>query len=86
VTRVLSYQAANAVAEGKLKIVLADYEPEPLPVNPGLSRAKPVAAKTRAFLDFVAPRIRDSVAKATVSQRLMCPHGRHGRTARAGCG
>ncbi|HZC56722.1 MAG TPA: LysR family transcriptional regulator, partial [Xanthobacteraceae bacterium] len=33
VTRVLSYQAANAVAEGKLRIVLAKYESEPLPIN-----------------------------------------------------
>lgn len=85
-TRVLSYQAANAVAEGKLKIVLADYEPEPLPVNLVYLEQNLLPRKTRAFLDFVAPRIRDSVAKATVSQRLMCPHGRHGRTARAGCG
>jgi DNA-binding transcriptional LysR family regulator len=69
VTRVLSYQAANAVAEGKLKIVLADYEPEPLPVNLVYLEQNILPRKTRAFLDFVAPRIRESVAKADVPAR-----------------
>ncbi|MGB6752174.1 MAG: LysR family transcriptional regulator [Xanthobacteraceae bacterium] len=69
VTRVLSYQAANAVAEGKLKIVLADYEPEPLPVNLVYLEQNLLPRKTRAFLDFVAPRIRESVAKADVPAR-----------------
>ena len=69
VTRVLSYQAANAVAEGKLKIVLADYEPEPLPANLIYLEQNLLPRKTRAFLDFVAPRIRESVAKADVPAR-----------------
>ena len=69
VTRVLSYQAANAVADGKLKIVLADYEPEPLPVNLVYLEQNLLPRKTRAFLDFVAPRIRESVAKADVPAR-----------------
>ncbi len=69
VTRVLSYQAANAVAEGRLKIVLAAYEPEPLPINlvhVGLSL---LPLKTRAFLDFAAPRIRERAAKADALAR-----------------
>ena len=69
VTRVLSYQAANAVAEGKLKIVLADYERDPLPVNLVYLEQNLLPRKTRAFLDFVAPRIRESVAKADPSAR-----------------
>ena len=69
VTRVMSYQAATAVAEGKLKIVLADYEPEPLPVNLVYLEQNLLPRKTRAFLDFVAPRIRDSVAKVDASVR-----------------
>jgi DNA-binding transcriptional LysR family regulator len=64
VTRVLSYQAAHAVADGKLKIVLAAYEPDPLPVNLVYLEQNLLPRKTRAFLDFVAPRIRDSAAKA----------------------
>jgi DNA-binding transcriptional LysR family regulator len=69
VTRVLSYQAANAVADGKLKIVLADYEPDPRPVNLVYLEQNLLPRKTRAFLDFVAPRIRESVAKADPSAR-----------------
>jgi len=48
--------AANAVAEGKLKIVLAAYEPEPLPINLVHVGQSLLPLKTRAFLDFVAPR------------------------------
>jgi DNA-binding transcriptional LysR family regulator len=62
VTRVLSYQAASAVADGKLKIVLAAYEPEPLPVNLVYAEQSLLPRKTRAFLDFVAPRIREGAA------------------------
>ncbi len=51
VARVLSYQAAPAVAAGALRILLADFEPAPWPVSlvyPGQGR---VPLKLRAFLD-----------------------------------
>jgi len=55
-TRVLSYQVARPVAEGRLEIVLEGEEPEPWPVNlvygDGL-----VPQKLRAFIDFAAPRL-----------------------------
>jgi len=69
VTRVLSYQAANAVAEGRLKIVLAPYEPEPLPINLVHVGQSMLPLKTRAFLDFAAPRIRERAAKADALAR-----------------
>jgi DNA-binding transcriptional LysR family regulator len=69
VTRVLSYQAANAIAEGKLKIVLAAYEPKPLPITLLHVGQSPLPLKTRAFLDFVAPRIRERAARADVLAR-----------------
>jgi DNA-binding transcriptional LysR family regulator len=69
VTRVLSYQAAPAVAEGKLKIVLAAYEPEPLPINLVHVGQSPLPLKTRAFIDFVAPRIRERTATADLLAR-----------------
>lgn len=59
VTRVLSYQAAPAVAAGTLKIVLGDFEPEPLPVHLLHVGQEPLPLKTRAFLDFVGPRLRE---------------------------
>jgi DNA-binding transcriptional LysR family regulator len=69
VTRVLSYQAARAVADGKLKIVLAAYEPEPLPINLVYAEQSLLPRKTRAFLDFVAPRIRESAAIVDAATR-----------------
>jgi DNA-binding transcriptional LysR family regulator len=62
--RVLSYQAAQAVADGKLKIVLTAYEPDPMPISLVYPEQNLLPRKTRAFLDFAAPRIRDSIAKA----------------------
>jgi hypothetical protein len=69
VTRVLSYQAANAVAEGKLKIVLADYEPEPLLVN--LVYLEQNLLPRRPAPSSISWRH----ASATVSQRLQCRKG-----------
>jgi DNA-binding transcriptional LysR family regulator len=57
-TRVLHYQCADAVRDGLLRIILADFELEPLPVH--LLHAGRVAlpAKTRFFIDFAAHRLR----------------------------
>jgi DNA-binding transcriptional LysR family regulator len=58
-TRVLSYQVASALREGRLVRVLANEEPPSVPVSlvyPGQGR---LPMKTRAFIDFAASRIRD---------------------------
>ena len=63
VTRVLSYQAARGVTEGTLKIVLTDFEGDPLPVSlvqAGLGR---IPLKTRTFLDMAVPRLRSALAR-----------------------
>jgi DNA-binding transcriptional LysR family regulator len=69
VTCVLSYQAANAVAEGKLRILLNAYEPEPVPVNLVYVEQSLLPLKMRAFLDFVAPRIRERTARVDALTR-----------------
>jgi len=74
VTRVLSYQVARAVADGTLRIVLADYEADPLPINLVHVGQGVLPLKTRAFLDFAAPRVRDRAAKATIVDKAM-PQG-----------
>jgi DNA-binding transcriptional LysR family regulator len=61
-TRVLSYQAARAVREGKLRIVLRAFEPAPMPVNLLHAGQDPVALKIRSFIDFAAPRLRKSLS------------------------
>jgi DNA-binding transcriptional LysR family regulator len=67
VTRVLSYQAADAFKRGALTPILTDYAPPPIPVHlvRPADRAQP--SKVRAFIDFAAPRLRKSLADATDS-------------------
>jgi len=60
--RVLSYQVAEAVAAGKLAVVLRDYESAPLPVSLVHKGQAPLPLKLRAFLDFAAPRLRARIA------------------------
>lgn len=61
-TRVLSYQAARAVREGKLRIVLQKFEPAPMPVSLLHAGQDLVALKIRSFLDFAAPRLRKALS------------------------
>jgi DNA-binding transcriptional LysR family regulator len=80
ITRVLSYQAAEAVARGKLKIVLGAFEREPLPVNLVHAGQGLLALKTRSFLEFAALRLRGRLAalpKALQSRPMNRPV-RHG--------
>jgi DNA-binding transcriptional LysR family regulator len=62
--RVLSYQVADAVANGALDVVLQNYEPAPLPVSLVHKGQTPLPRKLRAFLDFAAPRLRARIAQA----------------------
>ncbi len=61
-THVLSYQVARHVREGKLKIVLQNYEPPPIPVHVLHAGQGPLPLKMRRFLEFAAPRLRKSLA------------------------
>jgi DNA-binding transcriptional LysR family regulator len=58
VTRVLSYQVAQAVLNGRIQIVLAEYEPAPLPVSLIHAGHELTPLKVRMLLDFAAPRLR----------------------------
>jgi DNA-binding transcriptional LysR family regulator len=53
-TRVLAYQAAEAIKAGHLKIVLAKFEPPPLPIHLVYPTSRLLSAKVRAFIDLVA--------------------------------
>jgi DNA-binding transcriptional LysR family regulator len=64
VTRVMSYQAAEAVAAGKLVVLLARHEPPPIPVHLVLPAGRSAAAKQRAFAAFAAPRLREALSLA----------------------
>ena len=56
-TRLLSYQIACHLAEGRLKIVLAEYEEAPLPVQVLHRSDKHGASKIRAFIDLLVQRL-----------------------------
>lgn len=57
-TRVLHYQCADALRDGSLQIILADFEAEPLPIHLIHAARGALPTKTRVFLDFAAPRIK----------------------------
>lgn len=61
ITRVLCYQAALAIADRKLTLLLRDYEPPILPVQLVYSTSRQMPKKLRAFLDFVSPRLRERI-------------------------
>jgi len=58
-TRVLHYQCADAVHDGSLRIVLADFELEPLPVHLIHGGRGALPSKMRVFLDFATGRLRE---------------------------
>jgi DNA-binding transcriptional LysR family regulator len=57
-TRVLSYQVDAAVRQGRLRVVLADFEQGPLPVHVVHAGGSAPSAKIRSFVDLAAERLR----------------------------
>ncbi len=53
-TRALSYQVAATVKAGRLRIVLADFEPPSLPIHFVYPTSRLLSAKVRAFIDLAA--------------------------------
>lgn len=64
-TRVLSYQAAEAVARGELEIVLDEYSTAPLPIHLLYQDGARLPAKVRSFVDHCAQRLRADPALRT---------------------
>lgn len=62
VTRVLHYQCADAVRDGSLRIILADFEPEPPPIHLVHPGGGALPSKLRVFLDFAAGRLRERLS------------------------
>lgn len=54
ITRVLSYQVADELADGRLVRLLATCEPAPIPVQLVTASARLAPPRVRAFLDFAA--------------------------------
>jgi DNA-binding transcriptional LysR family regulator len=58
IARLLSYQVEQEVRAGRLQIVLADYEPEPIPVHVVHVEGRRASAGVRAFVDLAVERLR----------------------------
>ena len=70
VTRLLSYQVAEAVARGALRIILAQYEREPVPVSILHAGREILPLKVRTFRDFAVPRLRAAIGSATPNKHV----------------
>lgn len=58
VIRLFHYQVADAVKAGDLRIILEDYETDPVPVHLIHASRGQMPLKMRSFLDFAVPRLR----------------------------
>jgi DNA-binding transcriptional LysR family regulator len=63
VTRVLSYQVAEARRAGLLALALRKFEPAPWPVSLVYAGQGLLPQKLRAFLDFAVPRLKARLAQ-----------------------
>ena len=64
IVRILSYQAASAIAEERLVVVLPQFQPEPLPVHSVHTGQAILPLKIRAFSDFAIPRLKAIIASS----------------------
>lgn len=55
--RAALWQVKDAVGQGRLEIVLADFEPEPRPVRAIRASRSPMPARARLFIDLLAQRL-----------------------------
>jgi DNA-binding transcriptional LysR family regulator len=62
ITRVLSYQVADAIREGRLRKVLASFEQPAVPIHVIHREGRNAARKVRAFLDLAIDALRANAA------------------------
>ena len=61
IARMMSYQAAAALRDGRLVCLLRAYEPDAVPVHLVHTGPPLLPVKLRAFLDFASPRLRQAL-------------------------
>ena len=61
IAHLMSYHAAEHVANGQLRIVLEEFEPSLRPLSLVYPSQRQVPLKLRAFLDFATPRLRETL-------------------------
>lgn len=68
ITRVLSYQAAASLADGSLRLILEDYEPDAMPVSLLHREDRLPQAKVQSFVALAAPRLRQALRPGRIGQ------------------
>lgn len=58
ISRLLSYQIAPQLAEGRAQTILSEFEPPPIPIHVVHQEGRMVSSKVRAFVDFMVDRLR----------------------------
>ena len=58
ISRLISYQIAPHLAEGRLQTILSKFEPPPMPIHVVHQEGRMVSSKVRAFVDFMVDRLR----------------------------
>lgn len=66
--QLLDYKVAHQLKDGSLVRILAEFSPPPVPVRLIHASGRVLPAKTRAFLDFVGPRLRDRLRQLADEQ------------------
>ncbi len=61
ITNALSYMVSDQIRDGKLATVLDSFALQPQPVHLVYPHTRLVAAKSRAFIDFAAPRLKNTL-------------------------
>jgi DNA-binding transcriptional LysR family regulator len=65
ITRVLSYMVDRAKRAGQLEFVLEEFEPPAWPIHLVHASQGAAPAKVRAFVDWVAPRLKARITGRT---------------------
>ena len=58
ISRLLSYQIAPHLADGRVQTVLREFEMPPLPIHVVHQEGRMVSTKVRAFVDYMVDRLR----------------------------
>lgn len=61
VAHLFCYQVSRAIGEGRLSLLMREFEPPPFPVHIVHASGRQMPQKLRAFIDFVLPRLKSKL-------------------------
>jgi DNA-binding transcriptional LysR family regulator len=62
ITRVMNYQIASLLRDGRLKVLLSDYQLPPVPIHVMCPEGRRLSSKTKRFVEFCVSRLRANKA------------------------